>query len=350
MQRVTALFCVSAMLVAGGCAGAPPAPETTSASRPGPGPGPKTGPAAASAAAPEPAPRWNLAAPPAVSLETPGKGGAEDYRIAAKDQITVTVLGQEDLTRTVRVSESGTITLPLLGELKVAGMTASELEQKITAALKGKFLVNPRTNVTIAEFQGRQVAVMGAVNQPGSYAIRSNYTTVMLALSEAKGLKENADNVAYVMRARPRNGEPQPVPVDLDALLRSGNTQHNVVLESGDSVFVPEANVFYVAGEVEKRGAYPLRRDTTLSKALTEAGGVTKRAALDDIKIVRTLPSGEKKEITGIDMNAVMAGDRNQDVMLRAQDVVVVPASGAKVAAYGVLDFLKGLFSIGITP
>jgi hypothetical protein len=77
---------------------------------------------------------------------------------------------------------------------------------------------------------------------------------------------------------------------------------------------------------------------------------ITPRAALDEIKIVRTLPTGEKKEMSGIDLKAVMAGDRSQDVALRAQDVVVVPASGAKVAAYGVLDFLKGLFSIGITP
>jgi polysaccharide biosynthesis/export protein len=344
MHRVTALICVMTLLVCAACASTPRPSEPAGAARPGATPG------TPSAAAAEPAPRWNVTPPPAVSLETPGKGGAEDYRIAPKDQINVTILGQDDLTRTVRVSESGTITLPLLGEMKVAGLTATELEQKIVGGLKGKYLVNPRANVTIAEFQGRQVSVMGAVNQPGAYAIRSNYTTMLLALSEAKGVKENADNVAYVMRAKPRNGEAQPLPVDLDALLRSGSTQHNVVLEPGDSVFVPETNVYYVAGEVEKRGAYPLRRDTTLSKALTEAGGVTKRAALEEIKIVRTLPTGEKKEMSGIDLKAVMAGDRSQDVALRAQDVVVVPASGAKVAAYGVLDFLKGLFSIGITP
>ncbi|HEV8311085.1 MAG TPA: SLBB domain-containing protein, partial [Methylomirabilota bacterium] len=137
--------------------------------------------------------------------------------------------------------------------------------------------------------------------------------------------------------------------VDLDTLMRTGDPRQNVVVEAGDAVYVPEANAYYVAGEVEKRGAYTLRRETTVSKALTEAGGVTKRAG-GEVKIIRTLPTGERREMGGIDLKAVMAGDRTKDVPLQAQDVVVVPASGAKVAAYGTLDFLKGIFSIGIAP
>jgi polysaccharide export outer membrane protein len=172
---------------------------------------------------------------------------------------------------------------------------------------------------------------------------------VLAALSEARGVKDTADRVAYVVRATPRAGEPQPLPVDLEGLLRSGDARQNVVLEGGDTVFIPEANQYYVAGEVEKRGAYTLRRGTTVSKALTEAGGVTKRAS-GEVKLIRTLPTGEKREMPPIDLAAAMQGDRTQDVELQAQDVVVVPAHGAKVAAYGVLDFLKGLFSIGIMP
>jgi polysaccharide export outer membrane protein len=285
-----------------------------------------------------------------VSLAPPGRAGAGDYRLAPRDQVTIAVHGQDDLTRTVRVAESGTITLPMLGEMKAAGMSSTELEHAITAGLKGRYLVDPKVNVTVSEYQGRQVSVMGAVNQPGAIALRANYTTALLALSEARGVRDTADRVAFVVRAHPRDGEPQPLPQDLEALPRAGDARHNVVLEPGDSVFVPEANTYYVAGEVEKRGAFTLRRDTTLSKAITEAGGVTKRASADGIKIVRTLPTGEKKEITGIDLNAVMAGDRSQDIPLQAQDVVVVGQSGAKVAAYGVLDFLKGLFSIGLMP
>src|SRR5262249_60989579 len=98
--------------------------------------------------------------PPAVSRAAPAPD-AGDYKLAAKDQITVTVYGQDDLTRTLRVSQTGTVTLPLLGEIPAAGLSATELEQKIETGLRGKYLVNPKVNVTVAEFQGRQVAVMG---------------------------------------------------------------------------------------------------------------------------------------------------------------------------------------------
>ena len=234
--------------------------------------------------------------------------------------------------------------------MQAAGLSPAELEQKVEGGLRGKYLVNPRVTVSVAEFQGRQFAVMGAVNQPGSFPLKTNSTTVMLALSEAKGVKDTADRIAYILRARPRPDEPQPLAVDLEALLRQGAPTHNVAVEAGDSVYVPEANTYYVAGEVEKRGAFVLRRDTTLSKALTEAGGATKRASAGEVKIVRTQPGGERQEIGPYDIRQVMAGDKSQDVALQAHDVVVVPQSGAKTAAYGVLDFLKGLFSVGISP
>src|SRR5262249_37573431 len=192
----------------------------------------------------------------------PPAGAGEDYTLAAQDQISVTVLGHKDLTRTVRVSESGSITLPLLGEVQAAGLSSAALERKIEAGLKGKYLVSPRVTVAVQEFQGRRFAVLGAVNQPGAHTLKSNYTTIREALSEASGGKEGADRIAYVLRARPRPGEPQPVTVDLDALLRQGNPGYNVVVEAGDSVYVPEANTFYTAGAVEKRGTFPLRRET----------------------------------------------------------------------------------------
>jgi polysaccharide export outer membrane protein len=346
MRYAVTLFLAG--LAAAGCATDPvlptasPAAPPAGAGTPGP-PATAAGPAAGRMPAPP------MALPPSVSL-APAATVEGDYKIAPKDQVVVTVYGQDDMTRTLRVSQSGTITLPLLGEVQAAGLSPAELEQKVEGGLRGKYLVNPRVTVSIAEFQGRQFAVMGAVNQPGSFPLKTNSTTVMLALSEAKGVKDNADRIAYILRARPRTDEPQPLSVDLEALLRQGHPAQNVAVEAGDSVYVPEANTYYVAGEVEKRGAFVLRRDTTLSKALTEAGGATKRASSGEVKIVRTQPGGERQEIGPYDIRQVMAGDKSQDVALQAHDVVVVPQSGAKTAAYGVLDFLKGLFSVGISP
>jgi polysaccharide biosynthesis/export protein len=335
--------------VAAGCATDPSLPTASPALPAAPAATPGSAPVATGPGASRmPAPPVMMPSP--VSLAPAATTAEGDYKLAPKDQVTVTVYGQDDMTRTLRVSQSGTITLPLLGEVQAAGLSPTELEQKIEGGLRGRYLVNPRVTVSVAEFQGRQFAVMGAVNQPGAYPLKTNSTTVMLALSEAKGVKDTADRIAYILRARPRADEPQPLSVDLDSLLRHGHPAQNVVVEPGDSVYVPEANTYYVAGEVEKRGAFVLRRDTTLSKALTEAGGNSKRASTGEVKIVRTQPGGEKQELGPFDIQKVMAGDKSQDVTLQAHDVVVVPQSGAKTAAYGVLDFLKGLFSIGLAP
>src|SRR5262249_28629386 len=223
-------------LLIAGCAGSPRRSPETGAAAPGGMPSTAGN------------PTRTLPPPPSVALAPPA---GSDYKIAPKDQLKVLVHGQNELTRSVRVSESGTITLPLVGEVAVAGLSAAEAEQKIAAGLKGRYLKDPRVSVSVAEYLGRQIAVLGAVQQPGAYPLKSNGTTVRNALSEARGVRDNADRVAYVLRAQPRSGEPSPLTVDLDALLRGGDARYDVAVEPGDSVYVPEANTFYVAGEVE---------------------------------------------------------------------------------------------------
>lgn len=280
--------------------------------------------------------------PPSASPATDG-----DYPLAPKDQITVQVYGQDDMTRTVRIDQDGSITLPMIGKVPVGGLTVAEAQQKVEAAFKdGGYFLNPRVSIVVTEYQGSQYTVTGAVNQPGTYALRTRQTPLMSAISEARGVRENAEPSAYVVRAKPHPGETQPLQVDLVSLVKSGD-KNSVMVEPGDIIYVPEENTFYVTGEVEKVGAYTLRRDTTLSKAITEAGGLGRKAAGERVTIVRTLPSGEKKEITPLNVEAIMKGDHQSDVKLQAQDVVMVPASGGKTVAYGILDFVKGIFSIG---
>lgn len=324
-----------------------------------------SGPSAATQATAQAPPRETKAAPTARPTDLPGSRpgltpsseparpavappDAGDYLVAPRDQLFVQIHGHDDLTRTARVSERGTITLPLVGEIRVAGLTGRDIETAIENALKPAYLKNPRVSVTVSEFRGRQFAVVGAVNQPGSYPLRSNEVTLREALSEAHGARENAGQVAYIRRAKPRSDEPQPLEVDIDGLFRAGQSS-GVMLEPGDSVYVPEASTFYVSGEVEKRGAYTLRRGTTVAKAIAEAGGVTKRAS-DRVTIVRTTENGNREEIAGLDLDAILEGDSTKDLPLRPHDVVVVPASRAKVVGYTVLEVLGRLLSIGLVP
>src|SRR5262249_34257257 len=142
-----------------------------------------------------------------------------DYLLAPRDQVTVQVYGQDDLTRTVRLDQDGNIVLPLIGTVAVGGLTTPAAQERIEEQLKnGGYLINPKVTVAVAEFQGRQYAVAGGVNQPGTYALKSNKIGLMTAISEAHGVRENAEPVAYIVRAKARTDEPQPLRVELSTL------------------------------------------------------------------------------------------------------------------------------------
>jgi polysaccharide export outer membrane protein len=330
MRRSAGLLLVLAL--AAGCAGAPPAPS-------GAGAAPRP-------AGPAGAPAGRLSPPPEVSRQPATSTG--DYRLAPGDRISLQVHGQPDLARVLSVSQAGTVTVPLVGEVAVGGRSTAEVERVVADGLQGRYLQDPRVTVAVTEYRGRQVAVMGAVSAPGPYPLRTNATTLLAALSQAGGVREGADRLAYLVRARPRAGEPQPLAVDLDALLRAGDARYNVIVEAGDALFVPEADTVYVAGEVTRPGALRLRRGATVATAVTEAGGVTRRAAGGDLRILRRTPAGAREQIGGLDLEAALAGDPRHDLALAPQDVVVVPVSGAKAAAYGFLDVLKSILRFSL--
>src|SRR5262249_40357772 len=107
----------------------------------------------------------------------------EDYLLAPRDQVTIQVYGQDDMTRTVRLDQDGKIVLPLVGAISIGGMTTQAAQERIEAELtKGGYLKNPKVTVAVSEFQGRQYAVMGGVNQPGSYTLRSRQIALTTAI------------------------------------------------------------------------------------------------------------------------------------------------------------------------
>lgn len=135
-----------------------------------------------------------LAGPPAVASDLSG------YRLSAGDKVRIAVFGEDDLTVSERVSDRGTISYPLLGELRVADLTPGELEALVTSRLRGPYLVDPRVRVSIEEY--REFFVMGQVNRPGSYAYLPGLT-VRKAISIAGGYTERASrNKVFVVSER----------------------------------------------------------------------------------------------------------------------------------------------------
>src|SRR5437899_147388 len=124
----------------------------------------------------------------------------EEPPVGAEDLLEISVFEIPDLTRTVRVSEHGTISLPLLGEIPVGGLTPMELEDALREALSKKYLENPQVSVFVQEHGSKKVSVLGAVGKPGVYEMLGARTLLQI-LSEAGGLTKEVGAELYVIRA-----------------------------------------------------------------------------------------------------------------------------------------------------
>ena len=200
--------------------------------------------------------------------------GASDYRVGPGDLLKISTFGYNDLTADVRVSESGNITFPLIGQVAVEGLSTRDVETRIAQKLaEGNFIAKAQVSVLIAEYQSQRVSVMGQVAKPGQYPLEGS-TRVLDLLARAGGISdEHGGDRAVLLRP---NGTSQVI--DLDALF-GGDATQNPVVANGDTINVPRAPRFYIYGEVQKPGAYRLERNMTLSRAISASGGLTARGS-----------------------------------------------------------------------
>ncbi|MFQ5926885.1 MAG: polysaccharide biosynthesis/export family protein, partial [Terriglobia bacterium] len=226
---------------------------------------------------------------------------AQEYRIGTEDLVEITVFEAPELNRTLRVSASGEISLPLLGMVRAAGLTPRELELVLQELLRRAYMKDPHVGVFVRELQSHPVSVLGAVARPGVFQVRGSKTLLEM-LSLAGGLADDAGDTVIVMRgasfgvAQPGNKHPNDgaapgdseeapdaatVEINLKTLLESGDPGSNVPIYPGDIVKVPRAGVVYVVGEVKKPGGFVLKNNEQLSvlQAIALGGGLTRTAA-----------------------------------------------------------------------
>lgn len=277
----------------------------------------------------------------------PARQGSQDYQFGPGDLLQITVFGVDELDQTVRVNSSGTITLPLLGRLTVAGLTGEELEAHITSVLTRLQLVkDPQVTVFVKEYRSQPIYVLGAVNQPGQYMV-THQLRLIDALTMAGGLdtRRSADHLFLQRRADGQNlrtisrsttglnDRSDVVRIDVKALLENGDESLNLVLQAGDVIQVPERTpeVFYVVGDVMRSGSFPFHRDQRISVlgALAMAGGLGKTSMPEKAVIFREVPGSEKRQEIAINLKQVMRG-KAEDIAIRPEDVLVVPTSSRK--------------------
>ena len=240
---------------------------------------------------------------------------AVEYTVGDGDILDIKVYENDDLTTTVRVSANNTIRVPLIGEVDVENLTVSEVAAKIEKLLADGYLVNPQVDVFVKEYRSKKVIILGQVNRPGLYELQGK-TTLLEFLSKAGGLTADAGNIATIKRKAPEADETDNIIIDLNRLVKDGDTSLNVSIRDGDSVYISKADVYYVSGEVNKPGYYKLEKDITIIKAITTAGGFTKIASKGKVKVNRVI-DGEQKVLENVKM----------DMPVLADDVIIVPES-----------------------
>ena len=334
-------------------AGAQPAGPPQRAVSPPPATGgqPVTGRAPESAA-------HSIAAPP-TTPPTADQSVRGSYLLGPEDVLEVTVWGYPDMTRVVTVRPDGQVAVPLAGTVPAAGRSVERLTQDLTRAF-AKYIINPQVTVIVKEFRKIRVSVLGQVTHPGAYTLPPG-ARILDAVSAASGVTDNAAlPQAQLVRA---SGNTQPL--SLDGLLVQQDMRQNLLLEPGDTLIVPEDtnNKFYVLGDVNHPGIFPLKGDVTVLQALAVAGGpvvhgtststtayVVRRVdpnqgpltASARAQGVQPIANGGGLLIT-MDLQKMYQGDLRQNQTVRPGDVMVIPAPGL-AAMPTILGIIQTIF------
>lgn len=279
-------------------------------------PAPQAPPATVSAVEPVPAPVTPTPAPPVAPTE---------YALGPEDIVKVVVVGHDDLSQTLLVQADGTSIFPLLGRLKVAELTPSQLEVELTKRLAQGFIRSPQVSVTVQEYRSKTVMVMGEVARPGPYPLSSNLR--ILEMLAKAGMNVGAGYEVQVIRPLSPTDRPllpaevvggegaaptadkqaDVIKVDLRRV-QTGDVDQNVALRPNDTVYVPPAAKFYVTGEARSPGAYTLTPGLTVREAVILAGGFGENASAGRTRVIRAV-DGRKREVKIQLDDPVQAGD-----------------------------------------
>jgi polysaccharide export outer membrane protein len=251
---------------------------------------------------------------PAVA-QAAAAAATTDYQLGAGDIVRVTVYQNPDLTLETRISESGVVSYPLLGSVRLGGLTIRQAEKAVADGLRsGDFVKQPQVSVLVVQVRGNQASVLGQVNRPGRFPIEVADMRLSDLLAMAGGIAANgADTLTLVGT---RDGKPYRRVFDLPGIFRSDSREDDVQVQNGDVVYVERAPQVYIYGEVQRPGALRLERGMTVMQALATGGGLNLRGTEKGLRVHRRAADGK--------MQVLQPG---MDDALREGDVVYVRES-----------------------
>ena len=262
-----------------------------------------------------------------------------DYLLGAGDLLQIAVFESKNLDTTVRVSSRGFVTLMLLGQVQIKGLTGREVEIKIEDLYRAKYIKDPHVSVFVKEHFSQRVTLVGQFENPGTYDYASKQR-LLDAMALAGGLTDKAGHTVQIRRSGKMVGEPNVFVVDLDQLIKEGRTELNIEINGGDIIFVPEAGNYFVDGAVRRPGSYIIRNKMVLMEALLAAGGVAPYALKDSIVLIRYVED-RGREIIELDLD----NPDHQEMEIQDRDIIIVKTSfwGKVVHGAGINIGIPGL-------
>src|SRR5580698_5769516 len=251
-----------------------------------------------------------------------------NVKLGAGDLIELSVFGVPDLSTKMRVSGSGDIYLPLVDYVHVADLTTDEAQELIQKRLEdGGFVRGPHVSIFVDESASQAVTLVGEINHPGPYPAIGERRLFDL-ISAAGGLTDKAGRNVTIER---RGNSDEQIHLQLSANLAE-DTSENVDVFPGDTIIFSRAGIVYVVGDVNHPSGFLIEDNSlTVLKALALAGGNTRTSALNKTRILRQTPNGIQE--IPVDLKKVLYA-KAPDMALVKGDVLFVPGSGAKTAAY----------------
>jgi polysaccharide export outer membrane protein len=281
-----------------------------------------------------------------------------NYILGPEDVINIEVFNVPELSKTVRVANDGMISLPLIGGVQAAGLSAEQLRKELADKWGENYLQDPQVTIFVSAFRAKPVSIIGAVEKPGLYPLTGRRTLIEV-LSMAGGFGKRGTSAAgrtVLITRKSGFGDLQPVDgmhirgphqieIDLNRLLYTRDEALNVEMKPLDIISVSKAEVVYVTGAVKRPGGFVLedRPTMTVLQAIAMAEGFTSTAGKKSARILRTNQDGSKTQVP-INLSKVMGG-KAEDTTLAANDILFVPDSKHKIVSQRATDAAVATFS-----